>query len=622
MRSKLTITLLFSCIFPLFLSAQTETIKGESWADVQKNKSGVLTVLHFDRRPFVYMNEMGKTTGIGYGTAEEFARYVQSKYNIEVHVQWIKYNDYPSFIQALKTTSSAGVIGVSSMSVESDLEQGLQVSSPFLKGIDVIASHKSIKTADTKDQIKEVLKGKTALTTKDSNFEKQLNAVKGEHFANAKIVYIEKPENLAEELTVKPDHFAYVPLSDYYVQLKQGKELNRQNYLEVPHKGYAFSFNDKCDWQPIMKEFFSYNGFKGIMNFNIKKHLGTDANDMIWEETSTEDVGQVSETDYANNVEEDAASLRVKLKEELEFERKVQIFANIAVFALILVAFLYWRKRRMSHKEITTKAQKIQAQEEYIQTAEERISEALHYGYCIQQVAWSRRKPLEELCGEAFIYSKPRAENISGDFYWYASVGDKTVIVVGDSTARNIAAAFVSIKVDILLNRIVQEDKTTDPSKIMAELHQHLSDRILHSETDFLHKDGLEIGIATIDRQAKQLSFVGAKNSAYHVSKGSMTNFRGKKLVVGMPSFRPEELENQVITYESGDVLYMATDGMQDQLGYDKQKYMVKRFREFLVEIHQQSLYKQEVMLDKEFMTFKGTARQTDDIVVIGIKLP
>lgn len=620
MRGKLLITLLLFCIFPMFLSAQTETIKGESWEDVQKNKSGVLTVLHFDRRPFVYMNEMGKATGIGYGTAEEFARYIQSKYNIEIHIQWIKYNDYASFIQALKNTSSVGTIGVSSMPIETDLEQGLRVSSPFLKGMHIIASHKSIKTADSKDQIKDLLKGKTALTTKGSDFEKQLNAVKNEYFPNSKITYIDKSEDLAEELTVKPDFFAYVSLPDYYVQLKQGKELNRQNYLEVPHKGYAFSFNDKCDWQPIMKEFFGYNGFKGIMNFNIKKHLGTDANDMTWEEETSE-AGQVSETDYANNVEEDAASLRVKLKEELESERRIQIFANVVVFTLILLAFFYWRKRKMSHKEITSKTQKIQAQEEYIQTAEERISEALHYGYCIQQVAWSRRKPLEEVFGEAFIYSKPRAENISGDFYWYASVDNKTVIVIGDSTARNIAAAFVSIKVDILLNRIVQEDKTTDPSKIMAELHKHLSDRILHAETDFLHKDGLEIGIATINHETKQLSFVGAKNSAYHLSKGSMTNFRGKKLVVGMPSFRPEELENQVITYESGDVLYMATDGMQDQLGYDKQKYMVKRFREFLVEIHQQSLYKQEVMLDKEFMTFKGTARQTDDIVVIGIKL-
>ena len=48
---------------------------------------------------------------------------------------------------------------------------------------------------------------------------------------------------------------------------------------------------------------------------------------------------------------------------------------------------------------------------------------------------------------------------------------------------------------------------------------------------------------------------------------------------------------------------------------------MAKRFREFLGNIHLNEMGAQSAQLEKEFTSWKGEYPQTDDILVIGIKV-
>jgi hypothetical protein len=50
-------------------------------------------------------------------------------------------------------------------------------------------------------------------------------------------------------------------------------------------------------------------------------------------------------------------------------------------------------------------------------------------------------------------------------------------------------------------------------------------------------------------------------------------------------------------------------------------KYLSKRFREFLLNISDLSLEEQHKRLDAEFLEWKGDGHQTDDIIVIGVKV-
>jgi serine phosphatase RsbU (regulator of sigma subunit) len=66
--------------------------------------------------------------------------------------------------------------------------------------------------------------------------------------------------------------------------------------------------------------------------------------------------------------------------------------------------------------------------------------------------------------------------------------------------------------------------------------------------------------------------------------------------------------------------IYLSTDGFADQFNPDDKKYMTKRFREFLCS-EPTSMQEQHVRLEESFLNWKKHAEQTDDVLVMGIKL-
>lgn len=76
------------------------------------------------------------------------------------------------------------------------------------------------------------------------------------------------------------------------------------------------------------------------------------------------------------------------------------------------------------------------------------------------------------------------------------------------------------------------------------------------------------------------------------------------------------------ITVVPGDLIYMSTDGFADQLGGPRhKKYRTDLFKNLLVNIHNLPLSEQKEILEKEFISWKGTNPQTDDILVAGLRI-
>ena len=73
---------------------------------------------------------------------------------------------------------------------------------------------------------------------------------------------------------------------------------------------------------------------------------------------------------------------------------------------------------------------------------------------------------------------------------------------------------------------------------------------------------------------------------------------------------------------QASQMFYMFSDGFQDQFGgKHDEKYKSKRFRNFLHTISYMPVHLQISQLAQEFETWKGEEEQTDDVLVIGIRL-
>ena len=84
----------------------------------------------------------------------------------------------------------------------------------------------------------------------------------------------------------------------------------------------------------------------------------------------------------------------------------------------------------------------------------------------------------------------------------------------------------------------------------------------------------------------------------------------------------PKPFTTHKIELLKGDTIYIFTDGYADQFGGEKQKkFMYKPLKNLLLEIHKESLSTQKEHLQQHFANWKGTTEQTDDVLIIGVKI-
>ena len=86
---------------------------------------------------------------------------------------------------------------------------------------------------------------------------------------------------------------------------------------------------------------------------------------------------------------------------------------------------------------------------------------------------------------------------------------------------------------------------------------------------------------------------------------------------------RKRNFTNKAITYTKGNMLYMFSDGYMDQFGAElDQKFNTRRFKEMLLEIQTLPAGEQKDKVCQTLYSWKGNNRQTDDILLLGIRLP
>ncbi|MBI5218500.1 MAG: SpoIIE family protein phosphatase [Bacteroidia bacterium] len=108
-----------------------------------------------------------------------------------------------------------------------------------------------------------------------------------------------------------------------------------------------------------------------------------------------------------------------------------------------------------------------------------------------------------------------------------------------------------------------------------------------------------------------------------------MTNdlleIKGDKMPVAIhENMKP--FTNHVIQLQTGDIIYLASDGYEDQFGGPKgKKFLSKKLKQLLTENCNKPMAEQKEILDKTIEDWKNNYRekyeQTDDITIMGIKI-
>ena len=80
--------------------------------------------------------------------------------------------------------------------------------------------------------------------------------------------------------------------------------------------------------------------------------------------------------------------------------------------------------------------------------------------------------------------------------------------------------------------------------------------------------------------------------------------------------------ELHTIQIQSGDQIYMHTDGFVDQFGGERnKKFKTSHLEEILLEASFLPMEEQRGFFDKNFESWKRNFMQTDDVTIIGLKI-
>lgn len=319
-----------------------------------------------------------------------------------------------------------------------------------------------------------------------------------------------------------------------------------------------------------------------------------------------------------------------QLYEQLRSETIIRyLFAGIAVIILVFAfyVFLQSKKTKKINTALAVKNKEIETQRDEIKTQSEKIRASIQYAQRIQNAVLPPETLFEKYLNEYFVLFKPR-DIVSGDFYWMMEKNDKLIVAVADCTGHGVPGAFMSMLGVAFLNEIVNKIvenkhiKSLQANEVLMHLREYVI-RSLHQE-GHVHeaKDGMDIVLVILDKKTGELQFSGAQNPLFLIRDGEVQVFKGDPLAISYSRDANTEFTNHVVQTKPSDIIYMFSDGYQDQFGgKNGRKFMTKRFRSMLLEIHKESLDKQKHILDRTIMEWKKNHDQVDDILVMGIKL-
>ena len=310
------------------------------------------------------------------------------------------------------------------------------------------------------------------------------------------------------------------------------------------------------------------------------------------------------------------------------------------VMVLLLGVFVRYREKKRTTTLLEEKNRVIEAKNQD-------IMDSMRYAQRIQGAILPPVALAQQTLGDAFVLFRPK-ELVSGDFYWIREQADQVLFAAVDCTGHGVPGAMVSMVGHNQLNRTVVEFGLSHPGEILGKLNE-LVQEVFHNEESAL-SDGMDLALCAYQPSSRTIEFAGANNPMYIVRhhgdstpepivadiasivavNGSwhLQEVKGTKRPIGPHQSEPG-YANHRLQLQSGDSVYLFSDGFADQFGgvsaasrqRGGKKFKYGAFRKLLLSIQDQPMDKQQSILNETIESWMGELEQLDDISVIGMKV-
>ncbi|MBN1597264.1 MAG: response regulator [Bacteroidales bacterium] len=325
---------------------------------------------------------------------------------------------------------------------------------------------------------------------------------------------------------------------------------------------------------------------------------------------------------------------KLKAKEKT---RRTQLIAMgvVALLIFCIAVLIFWQfsqKKKANNllkdqnAEIERQKTEIEKQRDLANIQKKKITDSIQYARRIQTAVIPPVSVIEQKLSDYFVLYKPK-DIVSGDFYWWNLKDDVLIIAAADCTGHGVPGAFMSMLGVAFLNEIVNKIvvnkhiSALNADEILNQLREMVITSLHQTGDTNENKDGMDISLCIIDFEHKKLQYAGANNPLYIIRDSEIIQYSPDKMPVSFHQNRNKPFRKHEVILKHDDRIYLFSDGFVDQFGGDKGlKFLSKRFKEVLVNIHKQPMEEQKKLLEKSLTDWMGDRPQLDDILVIGLR--
>lgn len=248
------------------------------------------------------------------------------------------------------------------------------------------------------------------------------------------------------------------------------------------------------------------------------------------------------------------------------------------------------------------------------------ITDSIYYAQRIQRSILQKQEKLKQMFVDSFLLYKPK-DIVSGDYYWFYEDDEFKYVATVDCTGHGVPGAMMSMVANAMFKEVFINQQISHPAEILKALDVEL-EKSMNVNQEMIAYDGMDVSLIRITKATNELAFAGAFRSLLIVRNGEVIEINGSRYPIGFYSGIDKAFETQYVQLKNNDCIYLFTDGFTDQFGGEKNKKLKKsNFKELLSTIYEMDLEEQEAFLEYSFNNWKQDVDQTDDVLVIGLKI-
>ena len=285
--------------------------------------------------------------------------------------------------------------------------------------------------------------------------------------------------------------------------------------------------------------------------------------------------------------------------------------------------------------QVEERTREIRHQKAELEEKNKEILSSINYARRIQYAILPSEQIIKETIPDSFIFYRPR-DIVSGDFYFVYPVQTSgeagqglSLFAAVDCTGHGVPGAFMSILGNNILKASLSEKEVNAPSQALDFLNRNIIASLSQNKIDdAVIRDGMDIALCALDRKYGKLYYAGANLPAWIIRGAELFELSPDKQPIGNYG-NNDPYTTHVFDVQNGDMVYIFSDGYPDQFGGPDEtvrsnggkKFKYSQLKKLLLSIHSDEPAVQQFKLEKAILDWKGDLEQTDDMLIIGVRI-